>query len=224
MIAVRPPEYWPGLEYFALMGQVDQFVLADTFQYSRQSFQNRARVRNPQGWQWISVPLKGGQHGMPIHKVRLRALPWRAQHWKALVFNYRSAPFFNYYEASLREIFSRDFRCLGALTCATVVCLHEFLDFDTTLVKATELERAPNSLMQILSAVGEQALLSPREAAEHDAQTVDQVHVFNYYPPVYHQNFEGFEPDQSVLDLLFMYGPEAGAILQQGAGTVRSVE
>lgn len=222
MIAVRPPEYWPRLEYFALMQQVDQFVLADTFQYSRQSFQNRARVRNPQGWQWISVPLKGGQHGTPICKVRLRALRWTAQHWKALEFNYRSAPFFAYYEAALRDVLAQDFNYLGALTCATIVCVHDLLDLNTQLLQATELTGSPDSLQRILTGVGEDALLSPPEAAEHDARAVGPVQVFKYESPIYHQNFEGFEPGQSILDLLFMYGPEAGAILQQGVGTIRS--
>ena len=69
MIAIRPPEYFPCLAYAALLLAVDCFVLADTFQYSRQSFQNRTKVRNPQGWQWVSIPLKGGQHGRPICQV-----------------------------------------------------------------------------------------------------------------------------------------------------------
>ena len=65
VLAIRPPEYFPRLSHVALMHYATHFVLADTMQYSRQSFQNRTRVRTREGSSWVSVPLKGGQHGSP---------------------------------------------------------------------------------------------------------------------------------------------------------------
>ena len=105
-VVIRPPDYWPGIAYMALIDRADRVVLADTFQYSRQSFQNRARLRTPQGWQWISIPLRGRQHGTPIREVMIWQRPaWLRKHLKALVYNYRGTPFFTYYEPALTDLF-----------------------------------------------------------------------------------------------------------------------
>lgn len=217
MIAVRPPEYWPRLSYFALMEQVDRFVLADTFQYSRQSFQNRARLRTPGGWQWISVPLRGGQHGRPVAQVVIEGGDyWMGKHWRAFIFNYHTTPFFSYYEAALRPLFDARWERLGDLTGATVEVLHGLLGMRCMLQRASALPGRPSSLPDVLAAAGDAELVVPTEAAGHDTSALPSARVLAYEHPVYHQNFEGFAPGMSVLDLLFNYGPEARHVLRRG--------
>lgn len=222
MIAVRPPEYFPRLHYMALMQHVDRFVLADTFRYSRQSFQNRSKLRNPQGWQWITVPLAAHQHGRAIRQVAVnRDDPWRGKHWRAFQYNYRSTPYFEYFEPEVEPFFEQTWTHLGALACASVERLHALMGLTTPLVRASELDGAPDTLAGILAAVGKDALASPPEAAPHDAASASEVHVFHYDAPTYHQNFDGFEPGMSAVDLLFNYGPEAAAMLTQGVRVTR---
>lgn len=222
MVAVRPPEYFPRLSYMALVQHVDRFVLADTFQYSRQSFQNRSKLRNPQGWQWISVPLEAHQHGRFIRQVRInRRDPWIAKHWRAFQYNYRSTPYFEYFEPALEPFFNRDWATLGALTCASVELVHELMGFSTPLVRASELDGAPDTLAAILTAVEGKAVLSPPDAAPHDAAVAPEIRVFRFDGPTYRQNFAGFEPGMSGADLLFNYGPETRTILTEGVRVER---
>jgi hypothetical protein len=217
LIALRPPEYWPGLAFFALMDEADRFVLADTFQYSRQSFQNRARLRTPQGWQWISVPLKGGQHGRPVQEVEIWERPaWLRKHARAFAYNYRSSPFYEYYEPLMTRLFDSRWTHLSELTCATVSLVRDLLGITTPLVRASALPGAPDALPAVLNAVQAEGLLSPPEAAEHDAAQAPRVRVMNYDPPSYRQNFDGFEPGMSAVDALFNYGPEALTLLRSG--------
>lgn len=206
MIAVRPPEYWPRPEFFALMDEADEFVLADTFQYSRQSFQNRSPLRTPDGRQWISIPLKGGQHGLPILEVRIGGKHrWIGKHWRALQFNYRTTPFFEFYEHRLRPVFDRDWNRLSDLTAASVEIVRDLLGIDTPVALASQLSGAPSTLDGILEVTGREDLLIPRESLRVDA--VLAASVLEFDAPRYRQNFEGFEPEMSVLDLLFNYGP-----------------
>ncbi len=217
MIAVRPPEYYPRLEYAALMTAAERFVLADTFQYSRQSFQNRTRVRNPQGWQWVSVPLKGGQHGQPICQARIRHVEgWRRKHWRAFYYNYRAAPFFAFYEPELAALLERTWTHLADLTCATVELVHRLLALPAVLVRASDLPGRPADLPGVLAALEDGPLLAPEDAAPHDAPAAPGLRVFHYDHPRYRQTFAGFEPGMTALDLLFNYGPEARSILRQG--------
>lgn len=221
MLVVRPPEYFPGLGYAALLLRAETVVVADTFQYSRQSFQNRARLRTPDGWQWISVPLEAGQHGAAIAGTRLRAATgWQRTHWKALLFNYGATPFFDAYAPRLRPLFEQPWTHLGALTCATVTAVHGLLDAPSRLVRASALEGAPADLPAVLAASGGGPLLVPEAVAAVDAGHAAEAYVLRCAPPTYRQAFAGFEPGMSTLDLLFNYGPEARRLLTEHTAVV----
>lgn len=226
MIAVRPPEYWPRPEYFALMDAADCFVLADTFQYSRQSFQNRTALRTPDGRQWISIPLRGRQHGKPIFQVEIRGKHrWIGKHWRALHFNYRTTPFFEFYEPRLRPLFDADWRMLSDLTTASIEHTREMLGIATPLVRASQLAGAPSSLGGVFAALDKQdlpstasagsGLLVPSESLAVDASFASAV--LDFHPLPYRQNFAGFEKGMAALDLLFNYGPEALSIIRRQA-------
>ena len=221
MIAVRPPEYWPRPEFFALMDEADEFVLADTFQYSRQTFQNRSPLRTPDGRQWISIPLKGGQHGKPILDVRIWGKHrWIGKHWRALQFNYRTTPFFEFYEHRLRPIFDRDWERLSELTAASVEILRDLIGIETPILLASQLSRAPSTLDDILEVAGRADLVIPRVSRSVDAALAASVLEFD--PPRYRQNFEGYEPEMSALDLLFNYGPSCLTMIRSHTRLVKT--
>ena len=210
MIAIRPPEYFPRCVSLGLLAQVDHFILADTFQYSRQSFQNRSKLRNPNGWQWISIPLAAHQHGRPIRTVEIDTdTRWQEKHWRAFMYNYRSTMYFEYFEEQFAPFFETTWTQLGACTCRSVDVTAALFDLDVTITRASELPGAPDTLAAIHDAVGGGPLLSPSEAAPHDAEVVSDVRVYQFEHPTYRQNFEGFETDMAALDLLFNGGPQS---------------
>lgn len=215
MIAIRPPEYFPRCAFVGLLAQVDRFVLADTLQYSRQSFQNRSTLRNPNGWQWISIPLLAHQHGRPICEVAVELdTRWREKHWRAFMYNYRSTLYFEYFEDTFKPFFSHDGQALGEWTCRSVERTAELFDLDTQITRASDLPGAPDTLAAIYDAVGGGPVVTPAAAAAHDANALadvlpsDDLHVFRFAHPEYRQNFEGFEAGMSALDVLFNHGPQ----------------
>ena len=209
-IAVRPPEYFPNLSFLALGLRADVLVLADTFQYSRQSHQNRAALRNPQGWQWISVPLKTRGPDCAVRDAEIENRePWQRKHWRAMEYNYRSTPYFEFFEPELEPLMRDEWTTLGALTCATVEFVFEQFGLTVDVRRASALPDAPDSLEKVVRAVDSPTtILSPPDAAPHDAGSGYDVQVLSVNEPEYRQNFEGFEPGMSAVDLLFNYGPE----------------
>ena len=195
----------------------EHMVLADTYQYSRQSFQNRARLRTPQGWQWISVPLKGGQHGTPIAEVAIRShLPWHRAHHRSLMYNYRSAPYYSAYAPDLHVLLDDPPVRLGDLSCRSVAIMAGWLGVGDRLVRATDLPGQPDTLAAILDVLdGPQVLLTRPAALDSDRGHGVRVAVGRYTPPTYRQTFDGFEPDLSALDLLFNYGPDARRMIRE---------
>lgn len=217
MLAVRAPEYWPRPGFLALAAAAGRLVVADTFQYSRQSYQNRARLRTPTGWQWISVPLRGRQHGRPACAVETEPGDlWLRKHWRSLEYNYRSTPFFEFYEPLLAPVFGQDWPRLGALTARTVEVLVEAFGLQVEVVRASALPDTPTTIADICRVAGGGPLLVPEARHAAEVRAAPDVHAFRYTPPVYRQNFDGWAPEMSALDLLFNHGPEARAMLLAG--------
>lgn len=215
--AIRAPEYFPRLALLALIDAADQAVLADTFQYSRQSYQNRMQVRTPHGAHWLSVPLVGGQHGTPICDVRIDdRTRWQRKQWKTLRYNYESSPFFGYFERDLRPLFETAWDTLGPLTCQTVEVLARCLGITTPLVRASALPGAPARLPALHQAVGAPDLVALSDTCIPDQQQVASTICLPFTAPVYQQNFAGFVPNLSVLDLLCNHGPAALGLLRRG--------
>jgi len=226
MIAVRPPEYFPRIGYLGLLLHVDHFVIADTFQYSRQSFQNRSKLRNPEGWQWVSIPLFGSPRDGAIQDVDIDTnARWQEKHWRSFMYNYRSTLYFEYYEETFRPFFDETWTHLGPASSRSVELMVEMLDLDVTLTRASELEGAPDTVEDVVRTLGmdDETLLVPPAAASVDAEAAPSVRVLDVDVPEYRQNFEGFEPGMSAMDLLFNYGPDARR-LTADATTVRDLK
>jgi hypothetical protein len=229
--AVRPPEYFPRLEYAALLLAADRFVVADTFPFSRQAWQNRTRIRTPEepGWQWLTVPRR---HTAPEAALFTLppddAAPWGRTHRRALRYNYGMAPFYEHYRQGLDALLARTWPSIGALAAATVAWTARQLHATVEVVCAADLPGAPETLPAVWEALGAPpALATLPESAERDAERLagygPRVRVLCFDERPRRQNFPGFVGDLGVLDLLLNYGPDAAALLREGVAGWREV-
>ncbi len=217
MVAVRPPEYFPNLDYLALMATVSTFVLADTFQYSRQSLQNRTRLCSRDGVHWLTVPLKGGQHGRSQDATALGSDPtWRKRHWKAFLYNYTGTPYFVHYQAAVAKYFAHRPKMLADATCASVRLVHQLFGLSSRLIRASDLPGRPDTLLAAVRQLPQKTLLLPRLSAHFDRPQVPGSRVMDFEPPAYRHNCEGFAARVTSLDMLFHCGPESMARIRAG--------
>lgn len=190
---VRIPEYLPRPEWFVDVLDRDVLWLDDTVQYSRQSFQNRTRFRNADGFQWLTVPVGSGQFGRSIADTVIQGDPgWRTRHRKALKFNYESAPYFLHYEHMLAEFWSTPWTSLGACTCRSVRLIVDML-------------RLPVEVRAVSESGG---------GATHPPTPAPASRV----TPEYRQNFDGFIGGMSAIDLILNHGPDALQWIRTVAG------
>ena len=52
-MAIMQPTYLPWSGYFGLMQSVDAFVLLDSVQFTRRSWQQRNQIKTANGAQWL---------------------------------------------------------------------------------------------------------------------------------------------------------------------------
>lgn len=217
MIAIQPPVYFPPLAYTALLHQVDHFVLADTFRYRCQSFQNRSKLRNAQGAHWITIPLFGRPEGARLQSVEIETSGrWREKHWRSFLYDYRTTMYFEYYKEKFQPFFEAEWTHLADCTCRSVELQAELFGLDTSLTRVSTLEGdALSSVEGVVQAFEADTLVVP-SSSKHPSDVGVQVKSFEYEHPTYHQNFEGFVPEMTGMDLLFNYGREAPRVLENG--------
>ena len=67
-VAIHQPQYLPWLGYLAKWAAADLFIVLDVVQYEKNGWQNRNRIKTPEGPRWLTVPVKA-RLGTAIHDV-----------------------------------------------------------------------------------------------------------------------------------------------------------
>ncbi|MBD3295855.1 MAG: hypothetical protein GF392_00620, partial [Candidatus Omnitrophica bacterium] len=149
-IAIHQPQYLPWLGYFDKMDRADIFVLLDDVQFKKNEWQNRNRLRNSKGWQWISVPVSY-DFGDNINQVRIdNHGRWEKKHLKSMETNYSKAPFFHEYFPFFKETFSRGWLELAELNIHIIEFLRERLGIETELLLSSDMNIASSSTQRLI--------------------------------------------------------------------------
>jgi hypothetical protein len=89
------------------MKQSDIFVILDTVQYSKNSFDNRNRIRIDGGDKWLTIPMHTkGMFGKSYREIEPVDYKWIGDHLKTIEYAYRKAPYFNHYFPAIKEVYA----------------------------------------------------------------------------------------------------------------------
>lgn len=219
-VAIVQPNYIPWRGYFDMISQVDIFVFLDDVQYTKQDWRNRNRicVKNAAP-AWLTVPVQVKSLEQQIRETPINTnVPWAKKHLAALQSSYGKAPFFKDYIEPLRDIYMQGHEMLVDLDIALIRQICSWLNMDTKFRLSSELAasgRKDEKLIQMIRELGGTHYLSgPAAKAYIQPDLWRQAGIgleYMIYPdyPAYPQINPGFEPQVSVLDLLFMTGPAA---------------
>jgi hypothetical protein len=92
-VAIVQSNYIPWKGYFDLIAAVDEFILYDEVQFTKNDWRNRNRIKTPKGLEWLSIPV-GQDISRRIRDVELPDARWQEKHWKTLEANYGRASHF----------------------------------------------------------------------------------------------------------------------------------
>ena len=225
--AIMQPTYLPWLGYFGLMDSVDVFVLLDSVQFARRSWQQRNQIKTAQGATWLTVPvLSKGAREQSISDVLIdKCRDFSAAHIRSIELSYCKAPYFADYAAGLFGILRGGHDRLASLTVELITWLRDQLCIKTPLLRASEINvggRKADLLAAICQHAGADHYVSPpgsREYMEESTVFADEgiaVTYHAYLHPNYPQQHGDFLPYMSTIDLLFNSGPESLTIIRRG--------
>lgn len=228
-VAIMQPTYLPWSGYFGLMQAVDVFVLLDSVQFSRRSWQQRNQIKTASGAQWLSVPvLSKGKREQLICEVEIdRSRDFEIAHRRSIELNYAKAPFFREYAADLLAMLSNPSLQLADLTADLIALLRTQLGIETRLIRSSALNGSgakADLLASLCLELGATCYISPPGSHDYldDSDAFAKLGIpiayFAYQHPVYSQPHGEFLPYMSVIDMLFNCGPASLDIIRKASG------
>ena len=225
-VAIHQPNYipWPG--YFHKLAAADVFVYLDAVQYPRgQSFAARNRIKTPNGVTYLTVPVsvpKGSEGKASYLEVAFADDKWRKKHLATVEQSYgRALHFDEVFAAYSQQVESAE--SLVGLNIGLIDAFAEYLRIDTKRVRLSELlpsfGRKTDLIVDVARALDASTYLSGSGGGrEYTDDAVLREHgielrfdEFEY--PRYEQLWGDFEPDLSVLDVLFNCGRESRGLI-----------
>jgi len=225
-VVILQPSYIPWRGYFDQIHKSDIFVFYDCVQYDKHGWRNRNRIKSHQGTHWLSVPVLSKKQGVTSPQIKDVQIDWRApwpqKHLKSVCQNYGKAPYFYLYEDLLDTIYSRRDKFLADFTSATTELIARNLGIHhTRFIRSSALHvegSKTERILQILMHLGATHYISGPSAEcylekEKFKEAGISLEFMRYHYPEYPQMHGSFEPQITVLDLMFNLGPKAGAYI-----------
>jgi WbqC-like protein family len=220
---ILQPSYIPWRGYFHQIQKADLFIFYDDVNFDKNGWRNRNRVKTANGTKWLTIPVTAGQdrqlHTTPINQVQIcQDQPWKATHWRTLRHSYSKAPFFKRYAPLLEPIYQTDSGLLSDFVINLTRLLTQTLGIDhTRFVKSSDVATfgaKTERLIGLLTAVGATHYITgPAARSYMDESLFHAVGITTEYMQYdysdYDQLYPPFDPAVSILDLLFMKGPDA---------------
>jgi len=220
-VAILQSSYVPWKGYFDIIGSVDEFILYDDVQYSKNGWRNRNRIKTCEGTAWLTIPvLQTGRFGQLIREVEIGDRRWAARHWMSIRTNYARAPWLEELEPVLAGLYERAAGepLLSRVNEMFLRALCEILGIGTHITHSMDY-RLEGDRVERLVGLCEQAgageYLSGPAARDYldESRFAEKgltVHWMDYSGyPEYRQLFSPpFIHEVSVLDLLLNEGPQ----------------
>lgn len=194
-------QYFGTVNWYKMLFQFSNIKIEQYESYQKMSFRNRCVIAGSNGLIHLSVPLeKGRSQNLLMKEVRISySNNWQEQHWKSIVSCYGKSPFFEFYRDGLFELFQKRYVFLQELNL-------EMLDW----VKKQLKWQGSISLTDSYIPVYGPEFLDYRDRIKPKFfQLVEPV---VKYPQVFEDRI-GFQPNLSILDLLFCCGPGGKSLL-----------
>lgn len=218
-LAVLQPGYMPWLGFFDQVKRADLFVIYDDVPFDKHGWRNRNRIKSPQGYQWLSVPvLHRGRSGQLNKEVEINYQQnWQKKHLKTIAQFYAKAPFLEHYLPALDAILNASHRLLIDLNMALIYKFCEWLGIDTPFVFSSALDVSGGRSERLVSIC--QHFKVKRYLTGNAAETYLDSDLFennkidiewqNYCHPTYDQFGSDFLPFLSILDFIMNRGDQS---------------
>ena len=218
-IAILQSSYIPWKGYFDIIKKVDEFVVYDIVQFSKNDFRNRNKLVLNGVPTWLTIPVRQKHLHQRIDETEIADGRWAKKHWRSIEQSYKKLAGFESYSEPLRQAYEAlgDEKFLTNVNVRLLQTLCSLMRIDTPIRNAADFDLPEDRVERIIGlckALGADSYLSgPAAKAYLDAEPLSASGIelewidYGGYPE-YRQKGDVFEHGVSVIDLLFNVGGE----------------
>lgn len=213
--ALLQTTYFGPVQWYQKLYRYDHCLIEQYDSYQKQTYRNRCVIATANGLQALTVPVEHNANcqlsNRQLSTVNCQLTKdlrisdhnqWRKVHWNALQSAYSESPFFEYYVDDIRPFFEHkydfliDFNEAIRQKICELIDIHPHVEYTTEYVKPTANSQQPIAFSDFREVIHAK---HPQPDADFEAKPHWQVFQHRY----------GFQPNLSILDLLFCMGPES---------------
>lgn len=197
--ALLQTTYFGPVQWYQKLNRYDCCCIEQYDSYQKQTYRNRCVIATANGLQTLTVPVE--HDTLKTKDLRISDHnQWRRVHWNALQSAYSESPFFDYYADDIRPFFEKKYEFLLDFNEAIRQKVCELIDIHPSVTYTSDY--VPVDRIEA-SSVSDFREVIHAKRPQPDA---------DFTPKPYWQVFQhkyGFQPNLSILDLLFCMGPES---------------
>jgi len=217
------PEYFPSILTFRKIIRAGIVLVLDDRPIRSARKINRMAIKTIDGRRYLTVPISLSREDSPtIRNLHIDSThPWHKKHHKSLLVNYKNAPYFEHYWPVFEPLFCRDYFSYMQLFQEVLSTLLSILKIAPKLLYSSNLQLEGSRESQILAVLQEEScrsyLIETDSESYFDCSVLEKndysCEKISIESMPYIQQFQNFEPNLSVFDLLMNVGPEAKSFL-----------
>lgn len=202
-IQIADSQYFGSVNYYNNLFFHTNTIIEVFDNYQKMSFRNRCTLAGSNGLIDLSIPIVGGRNKRQLMgEVKIDySQPWQQQHIKTIKSCYGKSPFFEYFISDIEKMLKCQYNSLVDLN-------NEILNWTKKILKLNNVISFSASYLaneELIDIEDNRNLFMPKNFQA-------QNHIIKYT-----QVFEskiGFQPNLSILDILFCEGPAAKNFLK----------
>lgn len=187
------PTYFSPIVHYVALAKADKVIFEVEDNYQKQTYRTRCYIYSANGIQLLNIPILHNK-SKKTQDIKIdTSFKWYKQHIKAMQIAYRSSPYFEFYEEDLLSIFDKTPQFLLDFNLKCQDILLDLLQLEVSYTTTTEYLKEYTDTIDV-------RFLANAKSKE--------CYNFDTYIQVFSDKL-GFIENLSILDLLFMEGPNA---------------
>ncbi len=219
-VAILQSNYIPWKGYFDLIRGVDEFIIYDSVQYTKNDWRNRNKIKSPHGELWLTIPVHQKSLQQLIRETAISSPLWAQKHWRSISQIYAKAPRFAEVKDFLGELYdsAAALRLLSEVNVRFLSAICAFLGIHTRISSSEDYpqtgDRNDRLIQLIHAARGTRYLSGPAAASYLDRDRFEREGIsicwadYSGYSE-YTQLYPPFNHFVSIIDLLVSTGSNA---------------
>ena len=192
--------YLAPVEYYSAIAKAETVFLENWDSYIKQTYRNRCHIAAANGKLALSIPVEKPT-GEKILSRDIRISEhndWQIHHWRSIESAYNSTPFFEFYKDDLLPFYEKKWDFLWDFNHEIQNKVLELLDLKPYIQLTKEYKPVlPENIMDLRESI------HPKKYKPLENKP---------YYQVFEQRF-GFQPNLSIIDLLFNMGNESQLVI-----------